>query len=200
MILVEFEQCETQHCVNITIIDDLINEPEESFSYTLERTPQLGPAIHLNPVSGEVLIIDDDGKNYLLVWHSSKFFIFPADQPELVTFIVVNATAVRITWSGSTHLSTSLKYTCYFVSAMKRTAMSLYTIVLPASVNSADVTLIIGYEHVFTLQYLSDATPVTNATFVFGKRLIPSASFHFTILTFQIRNSSRFSLDQLTTV
>ena len=55
-----FSACETRHCVNVTIIDDSVGEPDESFSYTLERTLGLDPRITLTPSDGEAVIVDDD--------------------------------------------------------------------------------------------------------------------------------------------
>lgn len=55
-----FGPCETRHCVNIRIVNDLINEPVERFSLSLTADPDLG--LILDPHAGEVVIIDDDGK------------------------------------------------------------------------------------------------------------------------------------------
>ena len=60
-----FEPCEIRRCVNVTIMDDFIDEPDESFFYKLQRTPDLHPRITLNPVDGEIVIVDDDGQ---LLW------------------------------------------------------------------------------------------------------------------------------------
>ena len=51
--------------MNVTIVDDLVNEPLEYFDFTLERTPDLDTRISLNPVDGRIAIIDNDGK-YLI--------------------------------------------------------------------------------------------------------------------------------------
>ena len=48
--------------MNVIIVDDFVDEPDEFFSYTLERTPGLDPRISLAPVDGRVEIVDDDGK------------------------------------------------------------------------------------------------------------------------------------------
>ncbi|CAI8052754.1 hypothetical protein GBAR_LOCUS28872 [Geodia barretti] len=55
-----FEACETRRCVDAEIIDDTVEEPDEVFTYTLRRTPDLDPRIELNPVDGQVEIGDDD--------------------------------------------------------------------------------------------------------------------------------------------
>ena len=60
-----FAACETRQCVNITIVDDLVDEPDEEFDVTLERTIGLDPRISLNPVDARVLIEDNDGKSAL---------------------------------------------------------------------------------------------------------------------------------------
>ena len=62
-----FAACETRHCVNVTIVDDLVDELDEFFHYTLERTPGLDPRISLTPVDGVIEIIDDDSKYILLM-------------------------------------------------------------------------------------------------------------------------------------
>ena len=59
--ILSFAACETRVCVNVPIVDDLVDEPLEVFDYTLERTPGLDPRIELNPVDGVVEIIDNDG-------------------------------------------------------------------------------------------------------------------------------------------
>ena len=57
-----FDACETRKCVNVTIADDLVDEQQELFTYTLARTPSLDPRIELDPIDGTVEIIDSDGK------------------------------------------------------------------------------------------------------------------------------------------
>ena len=47
--------------MNVTIVSDLIDEPEENFFYTLERTPDLHPNIDIDQTLGEIVIEDDDG-------------------------------------------------------------------------------------------------------------------------------------------
>ena len=41
-------------------MNDTINEKRESFTFHLSRTVDLHPHITLNPVDGEILIVDDD--------------------------------------------------------------------------------------------------------------------------------------------
>ena len=61
-----FPECETRQCVNVAIVDDLTDEPEEGFGVTLERTPDLNSRIILNPVNGEILL--QDNGNYIESW------------------------------------------------------------------------------------------------------------------------------------
>ena len=61
-ILLAFSACVTRQCVNITIVDDFEKELNENFLYTLERAPGLNFDTRLNPVEGEVMILDNDGK------------------------------------------------------------------------------------------------------------------------------------------
>ena len=57
-----FAPCETRHCVNVSITDDLVNEPkEETFFFSLNK---LTSFITLSTTAGEVLITDDDGKEF----------------------------------------------------------------------------------------------------------------------------------------
>ena len=55
-----FAACETQRCVNVTIIDDLTLETEETFDVTLNRTADLDNRITLDPAAEEIQIIDND--------------------------------------------------------------------------------------------------------------------------------------------
>ena len=57
-----FGACERRRCVNISISDDGIPEQMESFFVTLERTSGLDGRITLNPVEGEIEIIDSNSK------------------------------------------------------------------------------------------------------------------------------------------
>ena len=60
-----FDACQNRSCINVTIVDDLVDEPLEYFDFTLERTPDLDTRISLNPVDGRIAMIDNDG-NYLI--------------------------------------------------------------------------------------------------------------------------------------
>ena len=55
-----FDACKTRKCVNVTVTDDVVDETEESFTFHLSRTVDLHPHITLDPVDGEILIVDDD--------------------------------------------------------------------------------------------------------------------------------------------
>ena len=56
-----FDSCDTRKCMNVTIVDDLQVEPDESLTYHLDRTPGLDSSIQLDPVNGEIEIVDNDG-------------------------------------------------------------------------------------------------------------------------------------------
>ena len=52
-----FDTCETRHCVNVNIVNDLVDEPDEVFDYSLEPAPTgLDPRITIRPDMGEVFI------------------------------------------------------------------------------------------------------------------------------------------------
>ena len=57
-----FNTCQTKKCVNVPIVDDLEDEPDENFFYTLTRPPGgLDSRITLNSNLGKTLIRDNDG-------------------------------------------------------------------------------------------------------------------------------------------
>ena len=58
-----FAPCDTRQCVNISITNDLINEPEETFTISLTLSGDAPSFITLTSATGEVLIYDDDGKH-----------------------------------------------------------------------------------------------------------------------------------------
>ena len=66
---VRFPRCAMQHCVEITITDDNVLEPLESFTVSLRRSRSFGNKIRLEPdgTEIEIVIIDDDGmfKNFV---------------------------------------------------------------------------------------------------------------------------------------
>ena len=78
--ILSFAACETRRCVNVAIVDDLVDEPDELFHYTLERTPGLESQISLAPVDGRVEVDGGDGKYslcYVNVCCNSLFHSFP---------------------------------------------------------------------------------------------------------------------------
>ena len=57
-----FAACETRRCVDVNIVDDLVDGPDEVFDYSLEPTTSgLDPRITVRPDEGEVVIADNDG-------------------------------------------------------------------------------------------------------------------------------------------
>ena len=59
--ILTFYACQTDQCTLITIVDDTIPESIESFNVILGGTPGLDDRIDLDPVNGDIQIIDDDG-------------------------------------------------------------------------------------------------------------------------------------------
>lgn len=59
--ILNFPACGTRQCVNVGIVNDLVDEAEEEFGVSLERTPNLNGGIILDPVNGKIFI-QDDGK------------------------------------------------------------------------------------------------------------------------------------------
>ena len=58
---VRFLPCEKQHFVEITITDDSVLEPQESFTVSLRRYQGVGEELQLEPDIAEISIIDNDG-------------------------------------------------------------------------------------------------------------------------------------------
>ena len=56
-----FYPCATRRCWTVSIVDDLVDEADETFIITLERVPGLNSKIILNPSFGEIEIADNDG-------------------------------------------------------------------------------------------------------------------------------------------
>ena len=57
-----FDTCETRHCVNVSIVNDMVDEPDEVFDYIIGPPPAgLDLRITIRPDMGEIFIIDEDG-------------------------------------------------------------------------------------------------------------------------------------------
>ena len=59
-VILQFVACGTRECVNVTIVDDTVPEPDENFFYILEPTLGLDSRIDLMPTNGEIVILDND--------------------------------------------------------------------------------------------------------------------------------------------
>ena len=59
-----FQPCDMQKCVNVSITDDLINEPEERFAVSLTLSDNASSLINLGSATGDIVITDDDGVLY----------------------------------------------------------------------------------------------------------------------------------------
>ena len=55
-----FQPCDMQKCVNVSITDDLINEPEERFAVSLTLSDNNPPYVTLGSAAGDIVITDDD--------------------------------------------------------------------------------------------------------------------------------------------
>ena len=92
---VTLTSCEKLHCVNLSIINDFLNEPVETFSLSLTRSPDTPPFILVTPAAGEVIITDDDHDDEGLKVLSAEQLsnISLQQNPELLRFAV---------WTGET--------------------------------------------------------------------------------------------------
>jgi hypothetical protein len=59
-IMLRFEACAREACTSVTIVDDLVDEPDESFFVILGETPDLDARITLAPTQAEIVIEDND--------------------------------------------------------------------------------------------------------------------------------------------
>ena len=57
-----FVECEKKTCANVTITQDLVNEPDEFFTFHLNRTSDLSPRIDLDPTDGRIEIVDENSE------------------------------------------------------------------------------------------------------------------------------------------
>ena len=48
--------------MDLRVIADVVNEPDEVFFYHLLKTPNLHPRIDLSPVCGQIMIIGQNGE------------------------------------------------------------------------------------------------------------------------------------------
>ena len=60
--ILTFAACDTRHCVDVPIMNDADDEPDEIFGIILDRTPGLNDRITLDPVDGGVIINGDVGR------------------------------------------------------------------------------------------------------------------------------------------
>ena len=75
-VILMFDECEKRRCVNVTITQDLVDEPDEFFIFHLSRTTDLSPHIQLDPGNGSIEIVDDDGEQCIIIIIIVKLF-FP---------------------------------------------------------------------------------------------------------------------------
>ena len=90
---------------------------------------------------------------------------------DVVSITPLNATTVRLTWSGNYGFPTTLQYTSYY--NVTGSVMSQYEEDFPPEVSSTDITLNdhkTGYDHVFTLtnKITEDRVVATTLSFAFG--------------------------------
>ena len=66
-VIMMFDECERRRCMNVSITQDLVDEPDEFFNFHLNRTTDLSPRIEIDPVDGIIEIVNDDGEQYISV-------------------------------------------------------------------------------------------------------------------------------------
>ena len=63
-----FDSCETRQCTNVTVKEDEVKESIESFSVSLERSPDLDTRITLDQHIGTIEITGNNGMLYIKLW------------------------------------------------------------------------------------------------------------------------------------
>ena len=63
--ILNFAACNTRQCVNVSIVNNLVDEAVEEFDITLVETSGLDSRITLRPVDARVVIHDDEGMSGL---------------------------------------------------------------------------------------------------------------------------------------
>ena len=57
-----FSACDLKQCMNISIIDDMLQEQNEAFSLSLMGSNGLDPVIILDPSNSTIVILNSDSK------------------------------------------------------------------------------------------------------------------------------------------
>ena len=65
-VLLSFGACELRRCFPVAIVDDTRLEEIEHLTLTLLRIPELDQRITLNPEDAQIVIIDEDGNQYII--------------------------------------------------------------------------------------------------------------------------------------
>ena len=80
--IIMFDECQRRRCVNIAIIQDLVEEVDESFTIHLRRTVGHSTRILLDPEDGVIELVDDDGEECMLSFSdlSQKYSLLEVSQ------------------------------------------------------------------------------------------------------------------------
>ena len=65
-VVLMFEMCMRRKCVNVTIIEDQMNELNESFTFHLNSSTNISSHFNFGSAEGIVHIINNDGENFFL--------------------------------------------------------------------------------------------------------------------------------------
>ena len=91
-----FAACDIRRCVDVPIVRDTDEEPDEMFGITLERTPGLNDKITLGPVDGDITIIDEGGKSDLLMKEMEKLYYFVTVENIIIKMIIYTVNVITI--------------------------------------------------------------------------------------------------------
>ena len=63
-----FAACETQACVDVKIVDDMVVELEQIFSVALQWISNIDRKITIYPAVGRIMIANNDSKSHIIFY------------------------------------------------------------------------------------------------------------------------------------
>ena len=64
-----FAKCMRRKCVNVTVMEDQMNELDESFTFHLNTSTNISSHFNFGSAEGMIHIIDNDGEKHNTLYH-----------------------------------------------------------------------------------------------------------------------------------